>query len=620
MLSEGRQDLDFTVRQPFRVEIRQRLQIQCLVYYTFVHGSWIVSLLALAILLTLAQAPNAQTGSVEGIVVRAGTNEPIEGAQLRMSAVTAQPGSDSPLPTTGRDGKFTAAGLAPGRYLMVAVKSGYAAQVYGARQTGITGLAGIGTREEDLAAVGALIDVVAGQVARNVVIRMTPAATVSGRVLGANGEALVAMQVELLPVAFDASGHRYLLPLAQVDTDDRGEYRLFSVEPGRYYITARWSSISVARQEVNSELRAVDAANSNGRSYSPAYYPSSPDVAHASFVEVRAGENLSNLDVVMRPPSPQPLRQIRGRVIDSTTGQAPPPNAGSSFALISRDAEYLSSMPAFDPHLMEDGTFELRDVAEGAYWLVVRVSSARANTTGTGRTAIMPLDVGGGDVDGVTISLRPIVVVSGRVTVDGGPWNSAEFEKLQVRLNANRIGPFTMNMSPNPSSAFFEIDGTFAMANVYSGDYELVFNGLPPDAYVKEARYGGADALMQKISIGGESSSVLEISVSTKSGQLTGGVADRDRRPVSDVEAVLIPEGDFRRSDRYKTARTDANGRFLIRGIAPGNYRVYAWESIDRFRYFDREFVRQFEGSGKIVRIEEGARGTIDLDLIPSAK
>jgi len=579
-----------------------------------------VRLLALALFLTLAQAPEVQTGSLEGIVVRAGTNEPIEGVELRMSSVTAQPRSDGPSPSTGRDGKFTAAGLAPGRYLMVAVKSGYAAQVYGARQTGITGLAGLGTREEDLAAVGALINVVAGQVVRNVVIRMTQSATVSGRVLGANGESLVAMQVELLPVAFDSSGRRYLLPLSQVDTNDRGEYRLFSVEPGRYYITARWSSVSVARQEVNSELRTVDAADSNGRRYSPAFYPSSPDVAHASLVEVRAGETLSNLDIVMRPPSQQPLRQVRGRVIDSITGQAPPPNAGSSFALIPRDTEYLSSMPAFDPHLIEDGTFELRNVAEGAYWFVVRITSARANATGTGRTAIVPLDIAGGDVNGVTINLLPIIEVSGTVTLDGAAWKADDFENFQVRLNANRIGLFTLNMSPNPSPAFFQPDGTFVMANVNPGDYELVFTGLPPDVYVKEARYGGVDALTQKISINGASSGRLEVGLSTKSGRLTGAVADRDRRPAPDVEAVLIPEGDFRRPDRYKIARTDANGRFLIRGIAPGNYRIYAWESIDRFRYFDSEFVRQFEGSGKIVRIEEGTRGTVDLDLIPAAK
>ena len=76
----------------------------------------------------------------------------------------------------------------------------------------------------------------------------------------------------------------------------------------------------------------------------------------------------------------------------------------------------------------------------------------------------------------------------------------------------------------------------------------------------------------------------------------------------------LEPDG----PDRYKTARTDANGNFLIRGIAPGNYRIYAWESLERFRYFDEEFVRQFEGIGRSVRIEESARGTIALDMIPA--
>jgi hypothetical protein len=574
-----------------------------------------VKLISTAILLALLQTPGPQTGGIEGVVMRAGTNEPLEGVELRISSVTPQPG-DGPPPTTDREGRFSAAGLAPGRYLVMAVKSGFAAQFYGSKQTGITGLAGIGTREEDLAAAGALINVVPGQVVRNIVIRMTASATVSGRVLGANGEPLVAMQVELLPVTFDASGRRNLIALTQTDTDDRGEYRLFSVEPGRYYIAARWSPIAIARQEVNSELRTIDAADSNGQRYEPAYYPGSADLARASLVEVKAGDSLSSVDVVMRPPSRQPRRQVRGRVIDSTTGQAPPPNSGSSFSLIPRDAEYLNSLPAWDPHFMADGTFELRDVPEGSYWLVVRVTSARSNA-GTGRTALVPVDVAGGDIEGLTVSLLPVIAVSGRATLDGAPWTGENSGNFQIRLNANRVGLFTLNMSPNPSPAFFQSDGSFVIANVNPGEYDLVFSGLPADAYVQEARYGVVDALTQRIAINGASSTLLEVGVSTRSGQLTGIVTDRDRKPAPDVEAVLIPEGSLRRPDRYKTAKTDTNGRFLIRGIAPGNYRVYAWENIERFRYFDEEFIRQFEAIGNSVRIEEGARTTIDLDLIP---
>jgi len=574
----------------------------------------------LALFALLVPIQNPQTGAIEGLVVRMGTNEPIEGVELRISPVNPRPESEGPLPTTDRDGKFSVSGLAPGRYLAMAVKSGYAAQFYGARQTGIAGLAGIGTREQDLAAAGALIDVVAGQVVRNVLIRMTPSAIVSGRVLGANGEPLVGMQVELLPLTFDASGRRSLIALTQVDTDDRGEYRLFSVEPGRYYIAARWSPVVVARQEVNSELRTVDAAGSNGQRYAPAYYPGSADLAHASPVEVKAGETLAALDIVMRPPSRQPMRHIRGRVVDSTTGQAPPLNSAPSFVLIPRDAEYLNSLPAWDPHLMADGTFELRDVAEGSYLLVVRLTSVAGNNGTSGRTAVVPLDVGGGDIDGFAVNLLAVARVSGRATLDGLPWPTADSDNFQIRLNAKRIGAFTTNVSANPSPAFIQPDGTFVMANVNPGEYDLVFNGLPPDAYVREARYGGVDALTQKVSIGSASSDSLEIALSTKSGQLTGVVTDLDRRPLPAVEAILIPEGSVRRPDRYKSSKTDETGRFLIRGIAPGDYRIYAWESIERFRYFDEEFVRQFERFGKSVRIEEGFRGTIEVDVIPAEK
>lgn len=585
---------------------------------SFVSIGGVKVLVTLALAALLLPVQNPQVGGIEGIVVRAGTNEPIEGVELRLSSVSSQPGIADPLPTTGRDGKFSISGLAPGRYLAMAMKSGYAAQIYGSRQTGITGLAGIGTREEDLAAAGALINVVAGQVVRDLVFRMTPSATVSGRVLGSNGEPLVSMQVELLPETFDASGRRNLIPLTQVDTDDRGEYRLFSVEPGRYYISARWTRIALARQEVNSELRTVDAADSNGQRYAPAYYPSSPDLARAVLVDVKAGDALMSMDVTMRPPSRQPRRNIRGRVIDATTGQAPPLNSGPTFALIPRDAEYLNSLPAWDPHLMADGSFELRDVAEGSYWFVVRLTSVRTNAGTAGRTAVVPLNLGGGDIERFTVNLLPVAAVSGKVTLDGGPWSAAD--NLQIRLNANRIGAFTMNMSANPSRALFQSDGTFVMVNVNPADYDLVINGLPPDAYIKLARFGGVDALAQRIAISGPTSTLLEVDVSTKAGQLTGVVLDRDRKPTPGVEAILIPEGPARRPDRYKTARTDANGRFLLRGIAPGNYRLYAFESIERFRYFDAEFVRPFESFGKSVRIEEGARGTIDLDMIPAEK
>jgi 5-hydroxyisourate hydrolase-like protein (transthyretin family) len=571
-----------------------------------------------ALLMALVQTPAAQTGGVEGRVVRIGTSAPIEEVEIRVVPVSEQASRDASEPVTDRDGRFSIADLKPGSYLMMANKSGYAAQIYGARQTGIMGLAGIGTREEDLAAAGTLIRVIPGQVTKDLLIRMTPAATVSGRVLGSNGEPLVGMQVELLPVTYDASGRRSLNALTQVDTDDRGEYRLFTVEPGRYYISARWTRVAMVRQDVNGELRQVDAVDSNGQRYSPAYYPSSPDLAGATIVEVKSGEDRVSMDILMRPPSRQPRRLIKGNVVDSTTGQAPPPNSGQSFGLIPRNAEALSSLATWDPHMMADGSFELRDVAEGAYWLVVRLTAVRTSSGVSGRTAVVPVDLFGGDVERLTVNLMPLASITGRVVLDDAALDASNADGLQIRLNATRIGAFTMNMSANPQPALLRQDGTFAISNISPGEYDLTVT-LPPDTYVKDARYGSADALEQRIPINGPSSNPLQITISSKVAQLSGVVVDRDRKPVSDIEVVLVPEGS-RRPDLYKTARTDASGRYLVRAIAPGSYRVYSWETIERFRYFDAEYMRQFERSGKSVKLAESEMGTIDLDLIPAAK
>src|SRR6185503_11236251 len=133
----------------------------------------------------------------------------------------------------------------------------------------------------------------------------------------------------------------------------------------------------------------------------------------------------------------------------------------------------------------------------------------RTNAGASGRTAVVPVDLFGGDVERLVISLMPLASISGQVTLDGAPWAMASSEGFQLRMSANRIGSFTMNMSANPAPAIFQPDGTFMIGNISPGEYDLGFT-LPPDAYVKDARYGSADALGQRIPINGPGSNPLE--------------------------------------------------------------------------------------------------------------
>ena len=73
------------------------------------------------------------------------------------------------------------------------------------------------------------------------------------------------------------------------------------------------------------------------------------------------------------------------------------------------------------------------------------------------------------------------------------------------------------------------------------------------------------------------------------------------------------------RQDLYKTAVTDQDGRFTFRGITPGDYRIFAWEDIEPFAYFDPAVVKQYEALGKSVRVQESSSDNAEVRLIPAA-
>ena len=166
----------------------------------------------------------------------------------------------------------------------------------------------------------------------------------------------------------------------------------------------------------------------------------------------------------------------------------------------------------------------------------------------------------------------------------------------------------------------FNAEGAALLGNMSPGEYRVQANPPSPEMYLKEAVFDRMDVLNRPWEITSQTSGTLSIVVSNKGGQIEGSLVDAWSQPVRGNQVVLIPDQRPDRSELYKVATTDQNGRFTFRGIAPGGYRVYAWESIEANAWYDGDVLSQYQALSRPIRIQESAKESVDLKIIPAPK
>jgi hypothetical protein len=150
---------------------------------------------------------------------------------------------------------------------------------------------------------------------------------------------------------------------------------------------------------------------------------------------------------------------------------------------------------------------------------------------------------------------------------------------------------------------------------VIAGEYRL-FLLLEPGYYIKEARYNGSDVLNGPLLVSSSTPGTLDIVLSPKVGRISGVLVDANK-PGRSVRIVLIPE-QRERSDLYRTANVDDNGRFVLTDLAPGDYKVFAWEALEPYTYFDPKIVEPFEQHGTPVHVAESTTANVEVEIIPA--
>jgi hypothetical protein len=600
-------------------------------------------LLALVRQSPLAQQPQVSAGaSISGIVVRAGSNEPLDSAQAILTAVTQNSSTGSPSPVvtassnslpatdaissvtanaagvrrvpsvnTDHDGRFVFQNLEPGLYSLEVFRNEYARQAYGQRVAG---------------GPASGIRLSAGQALTDIVLALTPAGNVAGVIRSSDGHPQNGVPIQLLRATFNATGQRTFHVEGTSRTNDRGEYRLYWITPGRYYISA--GSAPGPNRPLNPNGAPASPNEIPDQSFALTFFPGVLDANTATTVEVLPGADVNGMDFVA---ARQQLYSVRGRIGDSGSGR-PPGTVSVSLAY----KTLTGASGAFNAGAKYDastGEFELRNVPPGAYVLQAIASVAAPVPAGEALVKIsalalqpnarLPIEVTNSDVNGVNLQLTSGVSLSGRITIDGKSLSQMPgWEKVQVQLKPTVDSNFAPNLQPaQPIAQRPKSDGTFSIDGVSPGEFILgPVTGLPSGFYVKEARFNQEDVLSKPLRFYASGSAALEIVLSSKAGSLSGTTVDAQMRGAAGTQVVLIPERQRQRTDLYRTAASDASGRFVFRSIPPGDYRVFGWEALESYAYFDPELLHRVESQGVPVHISESEGNNVTVRIIPASR
>jgi hypothetical protein len=129
---------------------------------------------------------------------------------------------------------------------------------------------------------------------------------------------------------------------------------------------------------------------------------------------------------------------------------------------------------------------------------------------------------------------------------------------------------------------------------------------------------GGVDVLNTGFRFAGEADKVLEIVLAKNAGSLAGRVEDERKQPASGVFVTLTSNNRtarLYRTDMYKTTSTDAEGKFEVKGLPPGEYKIFALEGFEKDSWLDPEFFKPYEDRGLAITVGEGKVFTPDAPL-----
>jgi hypothetical protein len=529
------------------------------------------------------QDPLKGTAILRGYVVAAETGSPVRRAMVRAFATTGGMGGGG-VTSTDADGRFELRDMPAGSYNISVSKAGYVTMQYGQRRPNQGG--------------GTLLEVRDGQLVEKIAFSLPRGGVITGRVTDEYGDPIAGAQVNALQYRFMGGGRR-LTPAGGGSTDDLGNFRIFGLAPGEYFVSG------VMRSPMMMGGPGMTTTTTEG--YAPTYFPGTPSPAQGQRVTVRAAQETTNVSFAL---SVTRLVSISGRVMTA----ASEPVVQAMVRLAPADRSEMGMMMMGGGFTRADGSFQIGGVTPGSYSVMVMPRDFNnASSVEFGQARVT---VGTDNIENVLIVTSRGATLRGSIVTEDQ--QLLPVRPQQVNAFARPVEPEVM-MPMGGGPARVHEDWTFEMTGLAERRIIGASVAEGGDWLVKAVYHNGIDITDAGLEFTpGQDVDGVQIVFTNRRTEVTGLITDDRGKPSLDATVIAFSQ-DVRRwtsASRYvRTARSTQDGRYTLRGLPPDDYFIAIVRDIEPGQWQDPEYLETLRDSALRISIAEGESRAQDLKL-----
>ena len=555
---------------------------------------------------TSALDPTAGLAALSGRVLRGDTGAVVKRAMVRLAG---QDTRDRRTAQTDDTGRYEFTDLQAGRYTVTVSKAGFISLAYGQKHP----------RQPALP-----IQVDAGRELRNVDIALPRGSVITGHVVDEDGEPMARAIVQVLRYVY-RQGLRQIEPAGTDQTDDRGQYRVFDLEPGEYFVSvtlprrrgrfggggpggrgARGGPGGPAGGGISGAPGIVEETDALG--LAPSYYPGVTMLREAVPLTVGLSQEISGVNFAAQLV---PMARVGGMVF----GPDGSPARGTQVLLTSTEVMGRAPASTLAGRVDRDGYFEVNSVPPGRYR--VQALSGRGRRDSEPVFASLEIAVNGQDITDLTMMLRRGAEIRGTLTFDGTRMpEPSDLERLLVTTSPLNPTPFERRRG---SDANVGADGSFVLSDIGGGPRLIRMSRLPDGLQLKAVYLDGRDVFdTPRGFAAGQTISGVTLVLTDQITELAGMVHDEGGDALTEFTVIAFPTDERLwqpQSRHIMASRPDQNAQYRMRGLPPGDYFLSVVEVVQQGEWFDPRFLDDLRRRAARVTLRDGEHKSLNLGL-----